>query len=91
MSAASKATFAASCLFFVSSAVYVAYEQVTERQNLRQGPIKDAERMRQKLSQKQQHNQAEHAEQAALRAHYESVQPLDSRVIRGVDEDQKKD
>lgn len=83
MSAASKATFAASCLFAAGLFVYINIEQRIERDNLRQGPIKDAERMRQKMSKKQLANDLEHKEQAALREQYEKVQPLSLEVITG--------
>lgn len=52
---------------------------------MRQGPIKDAERMRQKMTKKQLANDLEHKEQAALREHYEKIQPLNDEVIRGED------
>lgn len=83
MSTASKATFAASCLFAVGSFIYINVEQRNERNNLRQGPIKDAERMRLKMSKKQMANEREHQEQLALKTHYEKVQPLNLEVIRG--------
>lgn len=85
MSTASKVTFAASCLFAVGSFIYINVEQKIERDNLRQGPIKDAERMRQKLSKKQLANDLEHKEQALLREKYELVQPLSGEIIRGED------
>ena len=85
MSAASKATFAASCLFAVGSFIYINVEQRIERENLRQGPIKDAERMRQKMSKKQAANELEHREQLALKEQYEKVQPLSAEVITGED------
>ncbi|KAF7998755.1 hypothetical protein HF325_006820 [Metschnikowia pulcherrima] len=85
MSAASKATFAASCLFAVGSFIYINVEQRIERENLRQGPIKDAERMRQKMSKKQAANELEHREQLALKEQYEKVQPLSEEVITGED------
>lgn len=85
MSTASKATFAASCVFALGAFVYINVEQQNERENMRQGPIKDAERMRQKMSKKQLANEAEHREQAALREQYEKIQPLNEEVITGKD------
>lgn len=81
MSTALKITFASSILFATGSFVYINYEQRVERANLRQGPVKDAERMRQKLSKKQIANDLEHREQALLREKYEAVQPLNEEVI----------
>lgn len=83
MSTASKVTFGVSCLFAACSFAYINIEQRMERENLRQGPIKDAERMRQKLSKKQLANEMEHKEQAVLREHYEKIQPLSGEIIRG--------
>ncbi|WPK26187.1 hypothetical protein PUMCH_003535 [Australozyma saopauloensis] len=85
MSTASKVTFATSCLFAVGSFIYINIEQRIERENLRQGPIKDAERMRKKLSKKQMANDLEHKEQIALREQYEAVQPLSAEIVRGED------
>lgn len=85
MSTTSKATFAASCVFALGSFIYINVEQRNERENMRQGPIKDAERMRQKMTKKQLANDLEHKEQAALREQYEKVQPLNEEVIRGND------
>lgn len=85
MSTASKVTFAASCLFAVGSFIYINVEQRIERENLRQGPIKDAERMRKKLSKKQMANELEHKEQIALREEYQKAQPLSAEIIRGED------
>lgn len=85
MSTLSKATFATTCLFAVGLFVYINVEQRIERENLRQGPIKDAERMRLKMSKKQMANDLEHREQLALREQYEKVQPLSGEVIRGED------
>lgn len=56
-----------------------------ERESLRQGPIKDAERMRRKLSKKQMANEIEHKEQTALREEYEKLQPLSGEFVRGED------
>lgn len=85
MSTASKVTFAASCLFAAGSFIYINLEQRFERESLRQGPIKDAERMRKKLSKKQMTNDLEHKEQIALREAYEQVQPLTGEIVRGED------
>lgn len=81
MSTALKITFATSFLFAAGSFVYINYEQQVERANLRQGPVKDAERMRQKMSKKQMANDLEHKEQALLREKYEAVQPLNEQII----------
>lgn len=83
MSTASKITFATSCIFALGSFAYINIEQQNERENMRQGPIKDAERMRQKMTKKQLANDLEHKEQAALREQYEKIQPLNEEVIRG--------
>ncbi|KAK8442899.1 hypothetical protein ACI3LY_002697 [Candidozyma auris] len=86
MSTASKVTFAASCLFAIGSFYYIKYEQDVDRYNQRQGPIKDAKRLAQRnLSKKQTANELEHQEQMALKKQYESVQPLNSEIIRGED------
>lgn len=85
MSTASKITFGTMCFFAATSFLYINFEQKIERQNLRQGPIKDAERMRQKMNKKQLANDMEHREQAMLREHYEKSQPLSSEIIRGED------
>lgn len=85
MSTASKLTFTASCLFALGSFAYINIEQQNDRANMRQGPIKDAERMRQKMTKKQLANDLEHKEQAALREQYEKVQPLNEEIIRGED------
>lgn len=81
MSTASKATFAASTLFAIGSFIYINVEQRIEQDNLRQGPIRDAERMRQKMSKKQLANDMEHREQMALKSEYEKIQPLNAEVI----------
>lgn len=85
MSTASKITFAASCVFATTAFLYINIEQQNDRENMRQGPIKDAERMRQKMSKKQLANDLEHKEQAALREQYEKIQPLNEEIIRGED------
>lgn len=87
MSTASKVTFAASCLFAAGLFFYINYEQEVDRRNQRQGPIKDAKRlMERSLSKKQTANDLEHKEQLALKKHYESVQPLNTEIIRGEDD-----
>lgn len=83
MSTASKVTFAASCLFAVTSFIYINVEQRLERETLKQGPIKDAERMQKKLSEKQMANDLEHKEQMVLKEQYEKAQPLTGEIIRG--------
>ncbi|KAG7662373.1 PET117 [[Candida] subhashii] len=83
MSTASKVTFAASCVFATAAFAFINYSQQTERDALRQGPIKDAARMQAKLTKKQLANDAEHREQAELREKYLKMQPLSSEIIRG--------
>lgn len=58
-------------------------EQRLERETLQQGPIKDAERMQRKLSEKQMANDLEHKEQMVLKEQYEKEQPLTGEIIRG--------
>lgn len=86
MSTASKVTFAASCVFAAVSFVYINVEQAIDRENARQGPIKDAERLRLRMTKKQAANELEHQEQMALKQQYESLQPLNAEIIRGSDE-----
>lgn len=88
MSTASKITLGASITFAVTSLVGVNYLQQIEREGLRQGPIKDAERMARKLK-KQMLNEREHQDQAALREQYEKIQPLTGEVIRGEEKEQE--
>lgn len=87
MSTASKVTFGCTCLFAVSSFVFVNYSQKVERDQLRQGPIKDALRIQEKkqreMSKKQLTNDLEHKDQKVLKEKYEKIQPLNSEIIRG--------
>lgn len=86
MSTASKITFGASIAFAVGSFVFINYSQQMERAALRQGPIKDAERMRMKeLNRKQMLNQQDHLEQQALKERFELVQPLQAKIITADD------
>ncbi|KAI3405887.2 PET117 [Candida oxycetoniae] len=91
MSTASKVTLGASIAFAVGAFVFINYSQQTERAALRQGPIKDAERIQAKRekSKKQKANEAEHKEQIELKAKYLEIQPLNSEIIRGTDESSK--
>lgn len=90
MSTASKVTFAASCMFAVGTFVGVNYVQRAEREALRQGPIKDAERMAaREMNKKQKTNEMEHQEQVMLRRKYEELQPLSNEIIRGEEDDPK--
>lgn len=84
MSTASKITLGLSVTFAVTALVGVNYMQRIEREALRQGPIKDAERMAQKLK-KQLLNEKEQQEQHELRQKYEKLQPLTGEIIRGED------
>ncbi|KAG7195785.1 uncharacterized protein KQ657_002170 [Scheffersomyces spartinae] len=87
MSTASKVTFGASIAFAVGAFAFINYSQQVERAALRQGPIKDAERMRMKeLNRKQILNQQDHIEQQALKEKFELVQPLQSKVITADDD-----
>ena len=80
MPTASKITLGLSITFAVTALVGVNYLQRLERAALRQGPIKDAERMK---SKKQVLNEKEHLEQIELRKKYELLQPLTGEIIRG--------
>ncbi|EDK42624.1 hypothetical protein PVL30_000770 [Lodderomyces elongisporus] len=85
MSTASKVTLAASIAFATGSFIFINYSQQAERSALRQGPIKDAQRMaaKREKSQKQKLNEAEHREQNELKAKYQELQPLTGEIIRG--------
>lgn len=87
MSTTLKVTFAASCLFAAASFIYINVEQRVDRENARQGPIKDAERLRQRMTKKQAANELEHNQQMALKQQYENIQPLNAEIIRGPDEE----
>jgi protein PET117 len=80
MSTASKITLGLSVTFAVSALVGINYLQRIERAALRQGPIKDAERLKTK---KQLLNEKEQLEQIELRKKYEQLQPLTGEIIRG--------
>ncbi|CUM50521.1 unnamed protein product [Debaryomyces tyrocola] len=89
MSTASKITFGSACLLAGGTFLGINYLQRSERESLRQGPIRDAERMAAKeLSKKQKVNDMEHKEQVMLQEKFASVQPLNNEVIRA-DEEQK--
>lgn len=83
MSTASKVTLGASCFFAVGTFIFITYNQQIERDNLRQGPIKDAKRMQDKYNKKQLANELEHREQIELREKLIKIQPLSSEIIRG--------
>lgn len=88
MSTASKITFGCSCVLAAGTFVSINYLQITERKSLRQGPIKDAERMAAKeFNKKQRVNDMEHKEQILLQEKFTSVQPLGSEVIRAQDDE----
>lgn len=86
MSTASKVTLGASCVLAIGSFVFINYSQQAEREAKRQGPIKDAARLRAKMSLKQHTNDLEHREQMLLKEQYEKVQPLSGEIIRGPEE-----
>ena len=89
MSTASKITFGSACLLAGGTFLGINNLQRSERASLRQGPIKDAERVAAKeLSKKQKVNDMEHKEQMMLKEKFASVQPLNNEVIRA-DEEQK--
>lgn len=87
MSTASKVTFGASCASAVFAFYFINWSQAQERGALRQGPIKDAARVKAKhdreLSLKQLANELEHREQKELREKYILLQPLNSEIITG--------
>lgn len=93
MSTASKITLGASCVFAVGTFIFINYNQQIERSALRQGPIKDAQRMKDKFNQKQLANELEHREQLQLREKLHKIQPLTGEIIRGQDnpDDSKND
>ncbi|CAK9435590.1 uncharacterized protein LODBEIA_P03170 [Lodderomyces beijingensis] len=85
MSTASKVTLGASIAFATGAFIFINYSQQAERSALRQGPIKDAERMaaKREKTRKQMANEAEHREQSELKAKYLEMQPLNHEIIRG--------
>lgn len=85
MSTASKITFGATCFFAAASFVFINFSQQTERAAMRQGPIKDAARLRE-LTLKQRVNEMEHREQAELREKLIKEQPLLGEIIVGDEE-----
>lgn len=87
MSTASKVTFGLTCFAAVGSFVFINWSQQLERDALRQGPIKDAARMKAKLefNRKQLTNEMEHREQTELREKLIKIQPLSGEIIRGED------
>lgn len=92
MSTASKITLGSSIAFAIGSFVFINYSQQTERDSLREGPIKDAKRLEQKRLERFQdnaklkRNDLEHQEQVRLKEKYEKLQPLSSEIIRGEEE-----
>lgn len=91
MSTLSKITLASSITFAVGSFIFINYSQIAERDSLREGPIKDAARMREKQARfldnkKLMRNDLEHQEQLKLREEYEKMQPLTGEIIRGEEE-----
>ncbi|CAH6723969.1 protein Pet117p, mitochondrial [[Candida] jaroonii] len=82
MSTASKVTLGTSIAFAIGSFVFINYSQQTERQSLREGPIKDAIRIEEKRK-KLMRNSLEHQEQKQLKEQMEKVQPLTGEIITG--------
>lgn len=89
MSTASKVTLGSSIVFAIGSFVFINWSQQSERESLREGPIKDAKRMEQKRQErfaenkKLLRNDLEHQEQLKLKQQYEKLQPLTGEIIRG--------
>lgn len=88
MSTLSKITLASTLVFATGSFIFINYSQIAERDSLREGPIKDAARMREKQARFQDNkklmrNDLEHQEQLKLREQYEKMQPLTGEIIRG--------
>lgn len=85
MSTASKVTFGLTCVAAAGSFVFINWSQQLEREALRQGPIKDAARMKAKLelNKTQLANELDHREQNALREKLVKIQPLSDEIIRG--------
>lgn len=83
MSTASKVTFGVSFLFAVSTIAGVKYLDFSERKALKQGPIKDQQRLQAKreLTDKQQFNEADYREQMRLKELYEQQQPLEKTFV----------
>lgn len=89
MSTASKVTLALSCVSAAGAFIFINWLQRQERDGLRQGPIKDAARMRAKreLTEKQRVNELDHIQQAQLKLKFEASQPLTSEIITGESHD----
>ncbi|OBA18724.1 uncharacterized protein OGAPODRAFT_6357 [Ogataea polymorpha] len=89
MSRASKITLGVTSLVCAATtiAVYLFAEQ--ENDNLKYGPVKDAERMQRRrekeLSAKQQANARDFEAQKLLRQQLEASQPLSGEIVEGVD------
>ncbi|SCV01531.1 LAMI_0G12090g1_1 [Lachancea mirantina] len=90
MSRASKITLGLSCLFTATTVIGVHMVQEMERDVLRQGPIKDAQRVAEKhktdaidpsKQRKRLFNQSEHEVQKELRKKYEAIQPLSGEIL----------
>lgn len=99
MSRASKITLGVTSLFTATMIVGVHYVQQLERETLHQGPIKDAQRMKEKRlarenaggvdpekERQRMVNKSEHEYQLELRKKYEQMQPLSGEVRTKDDE-----
>ena len=82
MSTLLKVTFGALCAFAVALFIGINYLQKAEQTAIRQGPIKDAQRIAEKLK-KQLANEKEAQIQADLRQKFEAVQPVSAEIIEG--------
>lgn len=89
MSTASKVTLALSCVSAAGAFIFINWLQRQERDGLRQGPIKDAARIRAKreFTEKQRINELDHIQQAQLKQQFEVTQPLTGEVITGAAHD----
>lgn len=85
MSRASQITLGCSLVFAIGSFIGVQYLQEAEQEAVRQGPIKDAQRMSEKTQRKLLMNQKEHEYQQKLKKQYEELQPLNGKVITAED------
>lgn len=81
MSRTSKISLGLSAIFAVGSVIAVHSIQDIETDQIRQGPIKDAERMSEKTRRKLLVNNEEHLYQQELRKQYEEMQPLNGKII----------
>ncbi|GMF07095.1 unnamed protein product [[Candida] boidinii] len=88
MSTASKVTLVCSTIFAVASTVGVYYLAENERDALKFGPIKDAERLAKRnlaLNDKQKANLDDFELQKKLKEKLQSDQPLTGEIIQGLD------